>query len=711
MLLGTAAYMSPEQAKGLRADHRSDVFSFGVVLYEMLSGRQAFPGETLSDVLAAVLAREPDFSALPSPLNPRLIELLKRCLEKQPRKRWQAVGDLRIELETVAAQPTAGVVTSTVASGRPFWRRAIPFAACAIAASLLTGGIEWTMLRQPEPPVMVTRFRFGLPESHVLTNQGRPAVAISPDGSKVVYVANGQLWVRSMGDLDPRPIAGTEAGLGGVSNPTFSPDGQSIAFGSGSDFTIKRAVVNGGPPITICPVRIDPTGMSWTGETIFYGQGTNGIMRVSANGGTPEQVVTVDDGWSAHGPQLLPGGEWLMFTLAPRGQQEGQIAVQSLTTGDRKVLIDGGAAARFQPTGSLVFARSGVLLAASLDLSRMEVAGKSVPVLEGVARAESTGAHYDVSATGVLAYRSGSAAGSYTTVLALVDRSGKAERLTVRPATYATPRAAPNGRQVAVVSEGQVWIHDLSGASSMRQLTFGGTNQHPVWSPDSQRIAFQSDREGDAGIFSQRADGSDTAIRLTSPEKGRSHIPSSWSSDGDTLLYSEHDGAEYVLWAQSLRDRKATPLDVRSVSPPNAIFRPDGRWIAYKALDKDPGSSVLFVQPFPSTGARYRIASPGNNPMWSADGKELVYGTGAGPVFQAVSITTHPSFAIGNPVPIPRGFVRGNPDNRDFDILPDGRRFVVVVDADDVTGGTFGGPEFVVVVNWAEELKRLVPTH
>jgi serine/threonine-protein kinase len=717
VLLGTAAYMSPEQAKGLPADHRSDVFSFGVVLYEMLTGRQAFPGETLSEVLAAVLVREPDWSALPAQLHPQVVQLLKRCLEKQPRKRWQAMGDLRFELETLAAQPAVGVATPALTSRRPLWLRALPYAACAIAASLLTGGIARTMLRPPERPSIVARFLFRLPDGQVLTSRVRRSVAFSPDGLQMAYVANGQVWLRSVSELETRPIAGTEDISGGVSNPTFSPDGQYIAYWS--DGTLKRIAVTGGSPFSICPVPLNPTGISWSEAGIFFGLGANGIMRVPANGGTPERVIAVDAGRIVGGPQLLPGGEWLLFTIAEDGRlRDGQLAVQSLASGERKILVDIGSDGRYLPTGHLVFARSGgVVLAVPLDLSRMAVVGEPVPVLEGVARgvgglggAGFLAAAFAVSASGSLVYvlNTNPALGGRID-LALLDRAGSLQLLKVPGSAYETPRVSPNGRQVALFSENNIWIYDLAGTSAMRQLTFGGTNRHPVWSPDSDRIAFQSDREGDGGIFWQRADGSNTPTRLTTPQKGRSHIPSSWSPDGSTLLYSEDDGSIFTLWAVSLSDLKSVPLgDVHSVVHPGAVFRPDGRWVAYRFMAQRDSMSEIFVQPFPTTGARYRVTSTGYNPMWSPDGRELFYGTGPGPTFQVVTVATQPTFTIGNPVSISRGSVGGVADFRWWDILPDGKRFVVVVDANNVRGIP-DGAEFVVVVNWTEELKQRVP--
>jgi serine/threonine-protein kinase len=514
-------------------------------------------------------------------------------------------------------------------------------------------------------------------------------------------------------ELEARPIAGTEASPPGASNPTFSPDGQSIAYWS--DATLRRIAISGGSPFTICPAPRNPIGISWSEDGIFFGD-RGGIMRVSANGGTPEQMITLEAGKIASGPQVLPGGKWLLFTIAEEEgrSDEGQIAVQSLATGERKILVERGSDGRYLPTGHLVYARSVAVLAVPLNLSRMEVTAMPVSVLDDVARgvgglggAGFLAAAFDVSTSGSLVYVTATAPGGAVD-LGLVDRAGSLQPLKVPGKGYETPRVSPNGKQVALVSQNHIWIHDLAGGSAMRQLTFGGSNLHPVWAPDSGRIAFQSDHEG-GGMFWQRADGSNTPTRLTTPEKGRSHIPSSWSPDGSTLLYGEQDGSAFTLWALSLRDLKTIPLgDVHSVAPPGAVFRPDGRWVAYRSVAQRDSISEIFVQPFPTTGARYRVTSTGYNPMWSPDGRELFYGTGPGPTFQVVTVATQPTFTIGNPVSISRGSVGGVADFRWWDILPDGKRFVVVVDANNVRGIP-DGAEFVVVVNWTEELKQRVP--
>jgi len=696
------------------------VFAFGTVLFEMLTGRQPFQGDTAPDVLASVLVREPDLQSLPPRLNPRLHDLLRRCLEKTPKRRWQAMGDVRAEIETIATDPRgASAIAQAGAPPRPLSRRAIPVVATAIVASALTGFVVWTAKRSTPQPV--ARFTLTLPEGQQFTNTGRQSIAISPDGTRIVYVANRQLYLRPLSALEARPIPGAEA-EGGVVNPAFSSDGQFIAFWSADDQILKRIAVTGGTAATICPVG-RPFGVRWDRNTILVGQGGKGILGVPASGGKPEQLVSVKAGELAYGPELLPDGQTVLFTLAHGTGQENwdkaQVVAQSLKTGERHVIIDGGSDARYLPTGHLVYAQGGVLFATTFDPERMSV-GAPVPIVEGVRRSEGgqTGvAHFGVASTGSLVYVPGPLSGSSAPgELALIDRTGGVQKLKAPSAAYGAPRISPDGKRIALGIDdtrgANIWIYDLSTASSIRQLTFGGRNHFPVWTSDSQRIAFQSDREGDAGIFWQRADGTDTAQRLTKPDQGVSHIPESWSRAGDRLLYGANTGSNFSLWTLSIPDKKTAPFSqMTSVFPLNAVFSPDGRWVAYSAypsstaIDSPTATTGTFVEPFPGTGAKYRLWSRGLHPLWSPDGKELFYSSGD---LFVVAVTTARGFEFSGRVRIPGPFQLFGPSSaRPYDIMPDGQRFVGIIASGQGQAGT--SAQIHVVLNWFEELKRQVP--
>jgi serine/threonine-protein kinase len=741
VILGTAAYMSPEQAKGFAADQRSDVFSFGCVLYEMLTGRQPFQGETVAEVLGAVLVAQPDLNSLPPNLNPRLPELVRRCLEKNPKRRWQAVGDLRVEFEVIAAAPRAVAAPAPLAVPLPpLWKRAIPIAAmAAILATALTSVIWWTF-RPSTPPATISRFSFTLPEGQAFTftNTGRQYVAFSPDGTEIAYVANRRIYLRSISDLEPRAIPGT-AIIQGVTNPVFSPDGRFMAFFSFADDTLKKIAVGGGAAVTLCPAN-NPYGMSWGPDGIVFGQagtGGRGIMRVSPNGGKPELLVSVKGDELADSPQMLPGGQAVLFTLAKGAASDrwdkAQIVVQSLKSGERKILVEGGSDARYIPTSHLVYALGGTLFALPFDERRLQVTGGPAPILEGVARAAAPAANagtaqFSVSNTGSLIYSPGPAGAtvlsSGSRVLGLADRKGDLDILKLPPSSYDHPRVSPDGKRVAFGTddgkEAIVWIYDLAGTTSMRRLTFGGRNRFPIWSADGQHVAFQSDREGDLGIFWQRADGTGAAERLTKADQGTSHVPESWAPDSKRFLFEVTKGSNVSLWAFSLDDdKKAMPFGgVQSGTPITAAFSPDGRWVVYHS--DETGRDAIYVQPFPATGAKYQVPKndPSQNdhhPVWSSDGRELFYIPAFG-ALAAVSVTTQPSFAFGNAVPVPRKFTGGNtnsaPSNeREYDVTPDGKIIGPTLASAQTQTGTPTAPEIRVVLNWLEELKRLVPTN
>jgi serine/threonine-protein kinase len=733
VILGTAAYMSPEQARGKLVDRRTDIWSFGCVLFEMLTGKQAFDasGDTVSDAVAAVLMKEPDWSALPSNTPPHVVSLLRRCMQKDVQKRVPHIGVARLEIDEGPSSSMA--VTPPTAIGHPLWRRAIP-AAVGVLLTAAVAGAAWWRFKPETPAPIVTRFAFALPEGQVFSNAGRQVIAISPDGTQLVYTANQRLFLREMSELEARPIAGVD-GSYAVLNPVFSPDGHWIAFWSGGDQSLKKVPVTGGSPVTLGEGG-GPYGMSWGPDGILFGEAGKGVIRVSPNGGAAEVLVSIKPDELVQGPQMLPGGDAVLFTLA-RGSaaigdrwEKAQVVVQSLRSGQRKVLVEGGTDARYLPTGHIVYAFSGVVRAVAFDIKRLQVSGGPVPVLEGVRRAptQATGtSQFSVAANGSLVYIPGPVSTDLGgRQLALLDRKGTAEALMVEAGNIDHPRVSPDGKRVVFVREDKeaiVWTYEVSGATAMHRVTFGGKNRFPIWTSDGQRVVFQSDRDGDMGIFWQRADGTGTAERLTRADKDIAHIPESWSPKEEGFLFRATKGGMNTLFFYSLKDKNVTPFGgVTSATPTNAVFSPDGRWVAYETGSDNTAtgglSRAVYVQPYPATGATYQIPvverGGYRHPRWSPDGKELFYIIGGNPRLKVVGISTQSGFAFGNSLPVPRPGVwvdSNNDAGRQWDVMPDGQHFIVKIPA-----GAAGQPgqtqtqQIEVVLNWFEELKQRVPS-
>ncbi len=728
MIMGTAAYMSPEQARGLPVDARSDIFSFGAVLYEMLTGRRAFQGEMVSDILASVLKSDPDFSQLPSKLNPRLRELLRRALDKNLTRRWQAVGDVRFEIEAILADPQGVLVEEQrAANRRPLWKRAIPVLIAALIAGTIGSIGAWNL--KPPAPGTVTRFPLLLPEGQSLfASGGRQALAVSPDGTALVYTTNSNLFLRSLSEMEARPLL-SDSEVPGISSPFFSPDGQWVGFWSGQDSALKKIAATGGAALTISKAD-NPSGVSWDGDQIVFGQGNKGIMRVSANGGDPEVLAKVQPLEVADGPQILDGGKALLFSLTTAGAGEGtnrwdkaQIVVQSLSSGERKVVIKGGSAARYLPSGHLVYAIAGTLLAIPFDLGKLQVRGGPVPVVEGVRRSpnpqvQPATAYVVFSRNGSMVYIPGFE-GSNRQRLVLMDQTGKAQPLPLPPNVYVSPRISPDGKQLTVATdngkEGIVWVYDLNGGGSLRRLTFGGRNLFPIWSRDGRYITFQSDREGDRGLFRQLADGSGSAERLTKADQEVFHIPEAWSPDGKTLSFQLVRVRNGGIWTVSLEgeagSEKPKPfVELPGSSQANSVFSPDGRWLAYSSNELAMAPRV-FVQPFPPTGAKYQISTEVSTaPVWSPDGKQLFYHL-VGPRMVVVDIRTAPSFNFGPARLLPiEGFLNPVAQVRFYDVTPDGKQFIMVLpDTPQTDPNRRATTQINVVLNWFEELKQHVP--
>ena len=722
VILGTAAYMSPEQAKGRPADKRSDIWSFGCVLFEMLTGRRAFHGEDVGDTLASVIKSDPDWSLLPPDLPPAVRSLVERCLAKDRRKR---IGDAAAAQFVLTEQATlnapARAATTIAERPRPLWRRLAPVAAAVVMTAVIVGALAWRFT--PLEPRPVVQFSISASEGFALTS-GQP-VAISPDGSQIVYAANLQLHLRSLADTDARPIAGT-LNVGGTARfPVFSPDGKTVAFWSQSDRTIRKIPVTGGVSVPLCEIQF-PLGLSWDGDWILFGH-LGGISRVSGNGGKPEVIVTLKANEFGSTPRMMPGGRAVMFSVAQGNTSElwdtAEIIAQDIASGERKVLLRGGSDARYLPTGHLVYAVSGVLRAVPFDLEGLNVTGGAVPVVLGVQRLSTRvvsglaagNAYYSVSDTGSLIYVPGPISTFARTGIALIDRDGKTKVMNLLPGTYGFPRVSPDGKRIVYGTddgkEADIWVYELSGQAQARRLTFGGGNRFPIWSPDGERVAFQSDREGDRAIWWQRLDG--MAERLTTPdEKDASHLPDSFTPDGKTLSYTARKSATSGIWMLSLTVRKATAFAASAAGAGRSAFSPDGRWLAYQSYDG--GTAGVLVQSFPPRGVPNQIAmrmsATPHHQFWSRDGKELFYLPGPNQ-FAVVRVTTQPAFSVSNAESLARGvFLEGGPDAiRNIDILPDGR-FVGIVDLGQSESGEVSAPRINVVLNWTEELKRLAPT-
>ena len=692
VILGTAAYMSPEQARGKPVDKRTDIFSFGIVLYEMLTGRQLFKGEDAADTMASVIRSDPDFRGLPAELPPRVREVLGRCLEKDPKKRRRDIGDIRAELEA----PSGHVAAETPSRRGRSW---IPVAA-AVALSLATGVVGWHL--KPDVPRLLRRFEIVLPEGSVFRGTTRHLVAMSPRGTHLVYAADDQLYVRALDQVDAVPIRGTEGGRA----PFFSPDGESIGFWASG--YLKKVALTGGAPANLCETNI-PVGASWAADgTIVYV--SSGVWQVSANGGVPEKLI--DESGMIHlSPQKLPGENSLLMTVNEyaRNWDDSTIVVDQLDTGERKTLMQGGSDARYVPTGHLVYAVGSTLFAVPFDLGKLQVTGGPVPVVEGVKRSTgNTGvAQFTFSEDGTLAFVSGTE--RLDRGLLWIDRSGQTSPLTDNKGVFSTPRLSPDGKHLAVtVAEGggtDVWVLDIE-RDTFTQLTTDGASAFPDWSPDGEWLVLSSGTSAGSDLFRMRADFSAPPELLLEREGPEMHMR--WMPDGSGLVFQESFGAAADLWVLDLEGDSEARLFLQTpVNEAQPDFSPDGRFIVYHSSVSG-GTSQIFVQTFTGPGGRQQISPDGGrSPRWSPTGREIFYLHAGLQAIMAVDVRTEPELEFGPPRllfewPIGLGL------SRHWDVTPDGQRFVVL-GTSDTTDET--RPRITFVLNWFDELERLVPTN
>jgi Tol biopolymer transport system component len=712
--------MSPEQAKGAKTDHRSDVFSFGCVLYEMLTGRLAFHGETISDILASVLAREPDFTRLPPDLNPRLCDLLRRCLEKPPRRRWQAVGDLRMELEVIAPEPYRKPDVARTAAPQAPSRKALAwvlraatallFVALAIPAFLYFSGAE------SGPDV---RFLVAVPDmpNPLLTT-------ISPDGRKVAFVAAGeggapQLFVRPLDSVTAEPLAGTE----GATNPFWSPDSRFIAFTSGSTFnsgTLKKIEATGGAPQTIAslessiPSRVTSFGAgTWNDEGVIVFSNRGRLHRVSAAGGVPVVISTLDESLeeAVHNwPHFLPDGRHYLYLAWSNRPEHRAIYVSELDAPGRQRLAASESMAVFSMPGYLIFQRQGALFAQAFDATDLTLQGEPIRVAEDVAFAPVNGqAAFAASRNGVLTYRGGGASGN---VLQFVwfDRSGKRLGEAGRPDLYGTEfDLSPDGRQIAAAvrdpatSRRAIWIIDwirdvrtrVTSASSAG--VFGG----PVWSHDGLRVAFN--RQTDQSDVMERATtglGDETVV-VGGPD---GDIVEEWSKDGRYMVIAHLPASESpsTSW-QALPlfgDRKPFPIHTSaSFDFDEPEFSFDGKWLAYNSDES--GTTQVYLMSFPAADQKRQLSIDGGaQPQWRQDGRELYYVDLDGNLM-AVDIAASSRIDSGRPRALFKTGLSVLSYARQYAATSDGRRFLIQLPVAETTP-----TPITVVVNWTAAIGR-----
>ncbi|HEV3215605.1 MAG TPA: protein kinase, partial [Vicinamibacterales bacterium] len=658
VLLGTAAYMSPEQAKGRVADKRSDIWAFGCVLYEMLTGKRAFGGDDVQDTLAAILRGEPDWTVLPADTPAPIRRLLRRCLEKDRRQRMPDAAAARLEIEDALTAPAEIPVTPAVPPPRTRWQRVAPLGAAALVGAAIAVAATLIFLRflraAPEP--VVTRLEITTPATATPYQ-----FALSPDGRRLAFVAGTsastrQLWVRALDQVNAQPLAGTD----GASYPFWAPDSRAIGFFANGK--LQRVDLNGGAPQVLADVSGGGGGGTWNAEeVIVFGPGPGSgrpLMRVSATGGDAEAVTHIAPGQGDLGPQFLPDGRHVLFLTVTPGQQ-GVVSVASLDGGEPTRVVGSTSAAAYAPPGYLLRVSQGVLVAQRFDAAHASLSGDPIPVAQAVV--ENDGAYrsaFSVSAGGLLAHRAGAGGGQRQ--LMWLDRTGKVLG-TVGPPDENAPTSfalAPDGQHVAnarnVQGNYDIWLTDVARSVATR-FTFNLAPEYsPVWSPDGTLVVFRSLNRngfGPSDLFVKPANGAtDEQPLLVTPQ---AKTPLDWSRDGRFLLYSSLDPkTQSDLWVLPLTDgAKPFPVVQTAFEETQGQFSPDGHWLAYTSNES--GRDEIYARPFPDSGGKWQLSTGGGSqPRWRPDGKELFY-VAADAKLTAVPIGVAPqarALTVGAPV-------------------------------------------------------------
>jgi Tol biopolymer transport system component len=732
LILGTAAYMSPEQARGRVVDKRADIWAFGAVLFEMLTGTRAFPGEDVTDTLAAVVRAEPDWSLLPPDLSPTLVVFLRRCLQKDPKQRLGDIRDVRLALGG-AFDTLAPTTVPLVPAPRSRFTRLVPLAVSSLIGALATLAVVWPWSRSTPPSALLSRTSVMVPANRPIATGSYPTrvIAISPNGTDLVYTAfnvdapgdrqTTQLVLRSLATLATRDLPGTNGGR----QPFFSPNGQWVGFFTQSE--LKKVSLAGGSPVTVAD-KINGSSLAfgvWTkDDTIIFGTLTTGLRRVSAEGGAVTDLTKPDP---AKGDPfhlfaaLTPSSRTVLFSsLVTEGAKNRSIDAVDIASGQRRIVVENARTPTVLGSGHLLFQRDEAILIAPFDLDRLSVTGPAVPLIDAVRRDEPNSpgpvAQLAVSSNGTLAYVP---AVDTARTLGLVGRNGVFEPLGPPPSEFSRPRVSPDGNLVAfVVARGpalEVHVYDRQRGSTTK-LTQDGRDEGMAWRPDNRSLAVYSSRGETRGISLKNLDGTERLL-VEKPPGVTVLRNASWSPDGTLLAYTVQTGLLHDIWVLTMGDKPTTePLLASAASEHTPVFSPNGQWLAF--VSDESGRGEIYIQKFPK-GERLAVStSGGSGPAWRRDGKELFFqGTDAGVAkMMAVSVTANgSSLSLGKPVPLfdlrvqnPGGAIEqylgsGNPGTG-YDVLPDGR-FVMVRGPDPI-----GAREIVLVQNWFEELKRLVPT-
>jgi serine/threonine-protein kinase len=707
VILGTAAYMAPEQAKGRAVDTRVDVWGFGCVLYEMLTGRRAFEGGDVTEVLASVIKSEPDWGAVPSGVPPMVQVILRRCLEKDPKRRVRDIGDVRLALDGAFDLPT-GAGPGPARQGGAWLVVGAALAGAMVAIAGVATFTAWTRSQPAISAGPVSRFALTLAEDGVFSPNALEPLAITPDGRRIVFTATGRtpgelggwLLMRALDQFESVPLPGFEGRIGSI---FLSPDGASVGFNRGTgESAFRRIPITGGMSSLITSLVLNNyQGATWGArdDIVFTVEGLSGLQMVPAGGGTPVALTTVAAGERHVHPHFLPDGRRLLYVRRRTGEPD-RIVLLDVETGESRDLIE-GAWPRYAPSGHLVFARGETIWAAAVDVRSVTVLGEERPVLEGV-NILSTMPRLAFSGDGTLVYIP--AGPGNDVMLAWVEREGAAQRLPLGPDSYWLPRLSPDGRRLAVGIDADLWVIDLERGGRTR-LTAGETSaRFPfTWTPDGTHITFASTMGN--GLFRVRADGTGRPELLL--KGSQPQWPTAWSPDGRTLaFYVNATDTARDLWTLDSGASTGPRLFLSTAFQERAArFAPNGRWLAYASNES--GRDEVYVRPYPGPGASVAISSGGGTePLWSPSGRELFYRNGA--AMLSVEILSESPFRAGPPTELfvndalllEQGGVGGNAL---YDVHPDGRFLMVL-----------GSPlptTVHVVLNWFEELKRLVPVN